>query len=251
MRRNNLEDKIKSLEEKLLKKEELLENIYKNFHAAQIFPIYLHDMKNILFDLACNLTHLFKICKNTNPIKKLKSYITRDFEDLQDHFKYYQFFTNDSLFTESSILMDCIHNSVKAFEQKFKEHCIFINVNVCKISAQKKVPNYEIQLIIRICLLNALLFSFQNPRNKNKIVAIESTFEEDRIKLIIKDYISDIRIETVDKNWSLEYTSLNDKLNFGLFIIKKLVENIGGHISFESKIGEFIQFVILLSVMEV
>ncbi len=84
------------------------------------------------------------------------------------------------------------------------------------------------------------------PKNRNGIIEIKVTIIDNNIKVTFKDNGTGIPDEMKPKLFQPNFTTKSGGSGLGLAISKSIIENAGGHITFETLAGEGTTFIILL-----
>ncbi|MFW6016604.1 MAG: sensor histidine kinase [bacterium] len=193
---------------------------------------YYREIKNLVHDLKTPLTTiqglggLIKLGVDEKKAKEYAEKITNTtdkmnliisevlLEDKKSEIEIKELFS----FVKSQILCDDFYKNV-SFE-------IISNIKI-------KVNKYRMSRAIINLIDNALKAS----DSLNHKVLVKATANNGKSKIIIKDNGPGILPENIDRIWEPGFTSNPDDTGLGLNFVKNVVENHGGSISINSKVG--------------
>lgn len=85
--------------------------------------------------------------------------------------------------------------------------------------------------------------------HKNKLVLITVTRQEDKVLISVKDNGVGIEEQNINRIFEPKFTTKNSGMGLGLGIIKNIIENYKGTITFETKIGKGTIFTVSLPII--
>ncbi|MEW6012419.1 MAG: ATP-binding protein, partial [Elusimicrobiota bacterium] len=124
------------------------------------------------------------------------------------------------------------------------------------INVDKNIKNLSIYIdksqftqILTNLITNAS-HAMENKEEKKIDIKVSKTFksEKEYLMIMIKDYGVGIKEEDKSKIFSIYFTTKIGGKGLGLFMVKRLVENMGGEVFFESKEGVGTEFFVLIPI---
>jgi signal transduction histidine kinase len=141
------------------------------------------------------------------------------------------------------LLSDCITQLINLAEEK--------NISI-KNEIPQDLPSIEADInLLKRCFINILINAIENIPLHSEI-RVQSQYQEDVLKVSIKDNGSGIPEEELDKIFEKYYSSKRTERKvgsgLGLYICKKIIEAHGGMITVSSQLNEYTEFIITLPV---
>lgn len=131
---------------------------------------------------------------------------------------------------EKCSVNDILREAVSLFEQ---ENRIVFEINFASLLPPVKADREE----LRRAFINILRNAIQAMNGEGRIIISTATPGDD-IEIRIQDFGTGIPDEVKGKLFQPNFSTKTDGMGLGLAIVKKTVEDLGGTISIESKVGE-------------
>jgi signal transduction histidine kinase len=101
--------------------------------------------------------------------------------------------------------------------------------------------------VITNLVKNAIQSIPENQTEKTILVSVKK--EENNVLILVKDNGIGIETENIDRIFEPKFTTKNSGMGLGLGIIKNIIENYKGSITFETEQGEGATFTVSLPII--
>jgi two-component sensor histidine kinase len=98
------------------------------------------------------------------------------------------------------------------------------------LSVNKSIP---LGLVLNEIVTNSIKYVFSQPNDKNGVFDIRLKLDQEFVNIVIKDN---------GKGFPVDYNQENSKFSLGIFLIKSLIEQIDGKVTFSNENGAKIEF---------
>ena len=243
---NDLEDRLGYLESELQKKNQIIAELRQFTVASEVFPPYFHEARNALSILTMHMTGLFETCRKKG-IRTHINEITQSVETLRD--------LNESMARlilrprkEGTVSVEeCTRASARILRPMIRGAGILLEMKFGNKAGDLKVPKSEFMQVLINLLLNAIdAVEFQGTPERRSLIQIETVSNGEFTVLTIRDNGHGIDGDVIPRIWEPFFTTRSNRGGLGLTVVKNLVEQLGGQVTVESKLGEFTQFAVIL-----
>jgi signal transduction histidine kinase len=110
-----------------------------------------------------------------------------------------------------------------------------------------KMDRTQLIRVITNLVKNAIQSLPENQTEKTILVSVKK--EENNVLILVKDNGIGIETENIDRIFEPKFTTKNSGMGLGLGIIKNIIENYKGSITFETEQGEGATFTVSLPII--
>jgi nitrogen fixation/metabolism regulation signal transduction histidine kinase len=226
--------------EKLREERELKEKLRKAEHLAgigQVAQSIAHEIKNPLNFISLSIDHMkeFYRPRDQNEIEKFESLVINMKNEIQRLSRFAESFLDYGKPLELNIrktnIGQIIEDVVEIVSIMAKQR------NISIIKKYETLPELMVDPdFIRTCIYNVIINSFEAmPKGGTLIIGAEES--ESKFSLYIEDTGAGVTEDKLTKIFEPFFTTKNKGLGLGLSLTKRIVEEHGGKVIFESKEG--------------
>lgn len=205
-----------------------------------------HDIRNPLQAIVGDL-YLLKDIAEDIPSEEDKSYAKELIDGIEDNINYINKIISD--------LQDYARKTKPKLEEVDLKQAIQKVLLVTDIPKNISISYFvksDIKLkaddtYIRRILTNLITNAIQAMPSGGELT-IDATYQDNRAMLIVADTGQGIPKEAQDKLFTPLFTTKSKGQGFGLAVVKKFVDQLGGTISYESQVGKGTKFIVTLPI---
>ena len=231
----------KNLERLVEERTKQLQNAERLAAIGQTASMIGHDIRNPLQTIASEL-YLMKQDIDTSPDSQCKRSVQESLGSIQEQIDYMNKIIADLQDFSRTLIPEPIEVDLCILIPQLV-NTVYIPYNVeAHAECSRKVPKAKIDVtFLKRILVNLATNSVQAMPNGGKLT-IKTTHEDDKIHISVIDTGTGIPEDVKPKIFQPLITTKSKGQGFGLAVVKRLVEAMGGTITFESKVGVGTEF---------
>jgi len=145
---------------------------------------------------------------------------------------------------------DFIHSIIEEEKENAREHDIIIHSSFTGRYKDQILINKEVLRMVLVNLIHNAVDSFNDKKCEEKSIHVNINVEDNHVDIEVTDNGCGIEKEALENIFDPFYSTKENGVGLGLYIINTEIRNNGGTISVKSEYGEGTEFKITLPVME-
>jgi signal transduction histidine kinase len=237
----------KLAEEKIIKQKDLLEKA--NAELDRFVYITSHDLKAPLLSIQ-GLIHLAEISEDKSEVEMCLKMMMERIKGLEN-------FIADIIDYSRNVRIGLVSEEIKLknlIEKIYKD--LFYLENVDKIDFQINVDDNltfksdekRVNVILKNLIFNAV--KYQNFKQKKPSITVSANEDGNNLEISVNDNGEGIDPEIQDKIYDMFFraSEKSSGSGLGLYIVKEMVNKLGGNINLKSKVGKGSEFIVRIPV---